>query len=136
MGKRHGGRGRVSAIIVALLWAQAVSAAPLVLSCQAVAGVAGKLAAPICDAVASVLSETEPARMVTRDSAGPDSAEQIEVTVLAADKQGLTAQLAWRSGGASGSSPPLTLSVTDAILAPHMYEQLAVALLTESDWPK
>ncbi len=140
MGKRCGGAGRraggVSAVIAVLFWAQAVSAASLVLSCRAAEGVAGARVTALCEAVVSVLAETDPTREITRDDTGSEQADMIEVTVLAADKRSLTAELAWRAQGAMGQSPPLSLTVSDAILAPHIYRQLAVALLNESDWPQ
>ncbi len=137
MGNGFGGRGRYAGRVLvaalALVWAQAVSAAPLVLSCQAADGVPGTQAAALCEAVAAVLAKADPARAILREGPGPDDA--IEVTVLKAGKRSLTAELAWRAGGVSGQSPPLSVTVSDAILAPHIYRQLAAALLNESDWP-
>ncbi len=139
MGKRYGvaeqnaGRAmrRVSAVLAILCWAQAVSAAPLVLVCHAADGVPGAQATAFCEAVALFLSETDP----VRGKSGARSGDTIEVTVLAAEKRSLTAALTWRSGGASGQSPPLSVTVSDALLAPHIYRQLAAALINESDWP-
>ena len=137
MGNGFGSRGRiagrVSAVVAALLWGQAVSAAPLVLVCQAADGVPGAQAMALCEAVISVLSEADPAREVVQGAPGAD--EAVEVTVLAAGKRSVTAGLLWRARGVSGESPPLSVTVSDAILAPHIYRQLAAALLNESDWP-
>lgn len=117
------------------LWAQAMTPAPVFLTCVAAPGVPEAPQLALCDALADELRQANPDRPVERSGAAPEGAMSVVLTVTQALPQQITADLAWQDGTARGSAPPLSLSVVDTVLKQSMYGQLVQALIKQSGLP-
>ncbi len=112
--------------------AQAVTPGPVILTCARAQSVPQATAQTLCDAMAGQLASALPNRQVQQDGVAPEGALALVLTVTQALPQQITAHLAWRDGAAQGVTPPLSLSVEDTILRPHMYDRLARVLIVQA----
>lgn len=93
-----------------------------------------ELGAAACTALAETLRARDPARTVTIGGPAPEGAAEVTLTVTEAGPYQITAVLGWRDGADKGTSPPLSLSVTDTDLRPALVQPLVDALLREAGW--
>lgn len=124
-------------LVVAAVNSGARTAAPVVLSCTAAAGVPAEQSGALCDALAEVLAEeiaqTSPARPFQRGGAVTEEGLLVRLTVIKATSAQITAELYWQQGAHRGTSGPLSSIAVDGQLSRLWYFSLSRNLLKFSD---
>lgn len=124
--------GVLALAIGSALWAFAMTPAPIFLTCNADPKVSEAAQQALCDELADQLRAANPNRTVERNGTAPEGALRVVLTVTQSLPQQITAHLVWQDQDTQGSTPPLSLSVVDTLLAPPMYGQLVAALIKQS----
>lgn len=133
-GVRIGPKAMALALAGALVAPAGAAPAAIHLSCRGQNSAPDEAARLLCEALAAELSQRLPDRTLLRDGAAPAEALTLVLTVTSALPSQISAYLSWRHGTDRGATMPLSLSVEDSPLRPHMYAQLARGLVAEAEF--
>ncbi len=103
-------------------------------TCTASSGVPERTIHATCGALREILSLSEPPWCVLEPDEAEGIGNTVTLTILAAERQSLRAQLSWQTAASAGESPVMGFHIVDAALSREVIQGFIRQLLGQADW--